>query len=141
MERLTADTKVKSEKIRILFREGVQRADIARFMGVQYSYVQNILKRSGMLETAADRQQKDFDRGAIYTVTVERSGKITLPPEFLKEHGIGEGETLICHDDEAGLVLMSRNAAAEWLRRIARERMPAEAALLDALLGPPSGSS
>lgn len=140
MERLTADTEVKSEKIRILFREGVERADIARFMGVQYSYVQNILKRSGLLQAAPSGHQVSTKPASVYTCRVEAGGKISLPSQFLEEYRIGEGDTLICHDGEAGLVIMSRRDAAEWLRKIARERMPGEAALIDALLGDPSGS-
>lgn len=141
MERLTAGTDVKSERIRILYRKGVERADIARFMGVQYSYVQNILKRSGLIETAADRRRKGGEDVPVYTVRVEPGGRIALPDRYLEKTGLREGEVLVCREGEGGLVIMNRDAAAAILREAARERMPGEAALLEALLDDPFRSS
>lgn len=134
MERLTAHTDVKSEKIRVLFKEGVERADIARFMGVQYQYVHNILKRSGLLDKPAGQGRQASDADRVYTVTVTRGGKIALPPEYMERHGIEEEDLLICRVESGGLTIMSRDAAADVLREAAKERMPAEAALLEALL-------
>jgi len=134
MERLTAHTAVKSEKIRILFRAGAERADIARFIGITYQHVQNVLKRSGLLQKPEDTQDAGASGSQVYTVKVTRGGKITLPPEYVDRQGISEGEMLICREEQGGLTIMSRSAAADALREIARQRMPGEAALLEALL-------
>ena len=67
-------------------------------------------------------------------ITLEASGKITLPPGYLEKQGISKGDVLICREEAGGLLIMSRDAAADALREIARERMPGEAALLEALL-------
>lgn len=134
MERLTAGTDVKSEKIRILFGAGVERADIGRFMDISYQHVQNVLKRSGLLDNvrAAEREVSGDEK--VYTVTVGPGGKITLPRDFTDRHGIKQGEVLICREETGGLTIMSREAAVEVVREIARQRMPGEAALLEALL-------
>ena len=144
MERLTAGTSIKSEKIRILFRAGVQRADIARYVGISYQHVQNVLKGSGLLGERGVAQGKPSEGEAsddnptdgmqVYTVTVGAGGKVTLPPEYLARQGISAGSILICRDEAGGLLIMSHEAALEALREAARQRMPGEAALLEALL-------
>ena len=138
MEQLTAHTDVKSEKIRILYRRNVERTEIASFMGVQYQYVQSILKRSGLLEKPAKRVAETGPATPVYSIPVEVGGSIRLPEEYLEQAGIREGDPLVCRESREGLVLMSREAAAESLLRLARERMPAEAALFDPLLDPPT---
>jgi bifunctional DNA-binding transcriptional regulator/antitoxin component of YhaV-PrlF toxin-antitoxin module len=134
MERLTADTDVKSEKIRILFNAGAERADIGRFMGISYQYVQNVLKRSGLLGKSRAAESDFSDHRQVYTVTLGSGGKITLPAEYIHKHGIAEGEVLICREEGGGLTIMSRDAAVEAVREIARQHMPGESALLEALL-------
>lgn len=134
MERLTAHTDNKSEKIRILFREGAERSEIYKFLGITYQHVQNVLKRSGLLKKHADRENQSSDGIVVYTVTIEASGKITLPPEFVESEGLAKGDTLICRGGKEGLIIMSREAAADALRETLKQRMPAEAALLEALL-------
>lgn len=133
MERLTAGIGVKSEKIRLLFKEGVERAEIARFLDISYQHVQNVLKRSNLLSRSAG-PAGDRAGSQVYTIALEAGGKITLPSEYLARQGVSKGDVLICREDAGGLVIMSREAAANALRDIARERMPGEAALLDALL-------
>ena len=140
MERLTAHTEVKSEKIRILFKAGVERADIARFLDITYQHVQNVLKRAKLLRKAAPSRE-DADSNQVYILTIEASGKITLPPEYLEKQGIAKGDVLICREEAGGLTIMSRDAAADALREIAKQRMPGEAALLEALLGDPPRST
>lgn len=139
MERLTAGTDNKSEKIRTLYQAGVARAEIGRFLDISYQHVQNVLKRSGLLDRAEPVDERAADE-QVYTVTVGAGGKITLPPEYVRRCGIREGELLICREEDGGLSIMSRSAAVELLREIARKRMPQEAALLEALLGQPSST-
>ena len=94
MERLTAHTKVKSEKIRLLFKAGVERADIARFLDITYQHVQNVLKRARLLGKAA--APRDDTRGKqVYMITLEANGKIALPPENLEGQGIANGDVQI----------------------------------------------
>lgn len=140
MDRLTGGTDNKSEKIRILFNADVPRAEIARFLGITYQHAQNVLKRSGLLEKA-ERPQDAAHTGQVYTVRIGEGGKFTLPPEYVEKCGIRDGEVLICREEGGGLTIMSRDAAIAALNEIVRQRMPAEAALLETLLADRSGSS
>ena len=141
MERLTAGMDNKSEKIRVLFDAGGQRADIARFLDISYQHVQNVLKRSNRLGKPAEVDRKEPERDQVYTVKIGAGGRIALPPEYIGKHDIAEGEVLICREEHGGLTIMSRAAAIEALREIARQRMPGEAGLLEALLGAPPRTS
>ncbi len=134
MKALTAGTEVKSEKIRLLYKAGVERTDIARFLEITYQHVQNVLKRSGLLDKAQSSKRDVSVTDELYTLVVARGGTITLPAQYMKRHDISEGETLICREDDSGLHIMSREAAAAMLQEIAKERMPGQAALLEALL-------
>ena len=134
MKALTAGTEVKSEKIRLLYKAGVERADIARFLEITYQHVQNVLKRSGLLDKTQSSKRDVSVTDEVYTLVVARGGKITLPAQYMKRHDISEGETLICREDDSGLHIMSREAAAAMLQEIAKQRMPGQAALLEALL-------
>ncbi|WP_374406260.1 AbrB/MazE/SpoVT family DNA-binding domain-containing protein [Pelagerythrobacter sp.] len=134
MKRLTDHTGVKSEKIRILYRTGVERADIARFLDITYQHVQNVLKRSGLLEPANAPGGQGGNASQVYMVTVEANSRIVLPPAWTEAQGISRGDVLICRQEEGGLRIMSREAAAEALHETMKQRMPAEAALLEALL-------
>ena len=61
-------------------------------------------------------------------------GSLRLPPGWLDAQGLAAGDPVICRTDPRGLLIMSRAAATEALRELARKHMPGEAALLDALL-------
>ena len=134
MQKLTAHTDVKAEKIRILFDAGVERSEIANFMNISYQHVHNVLKRSGRL-SAPDREPADEAAAQLWTVPVGAKGRIVLPEDYLSDEGLNEGDTLICRRERDGIHIMTRQAAAELLRARAFQRMPEEAALFDALLG------
>ena len=134
MERLTSHTGNKSEKIRILFEAGVERGDIARFMEIRYQHVHNVLKRSGLLAKPAGEESAAPSR--VFQVIVERGRKVAIPQEYAEGHNVEEGNILICREEAGNLVIMSRAAAMEVIRDIARKKMPEEAALLEALIAP-----
>lgn len=133
MEKRTAHTTVKAEKIRILFRAGVPRAEIARFLGISYQHVQNVLKRSRDLQDSAPPAAPESV--ALWIATVEKGGRITVPTSWLEQSGVCEGDVLVCRPEGDSLRIMTRAVAADALRKAARRHMPGEAALLDALIG------
>lgn len=136
MQRLIAQTGVTAEKIRILWDEGVSRSEIKDFLEISYQHVHNVLKRSNRLK---GREATSPDASpSIVTVQVEKGGRITLPREYVEAQQIRDGDMLICRDDAGNLVIMNRAAAIETVQAIARHRMPAEAALLEALLSAPN---
>ena len=142
MERLVEGEAVISEKIRILHDAGVSRAEIAGFLERSYQQVHNVLKRSNRLAKAINRPSPVMpdagNRGKqsrVHRIAVGVGGTISLPPVFMAAQGISAGDVLICPEEDGGLRIMNREAASAMLRETARQRMPGEAALLDALLG------
>jgi len=138
MERLTEGVTVIAEKVRMLHDVGATRSEIAAFLGIRYQHVHNVLKRGNRLGTAPAEPVTPASRSdAVHALVVEPGGRVTLPPAFLAAQGIADGDVLICREGEGGggLQIVSREAAVAELREIALQRLPGEAALLDALLG------
>ena len=135
MERLTAGETVIAEKIRILHGAGASRSEIADFLGKRYQHVHNVLKRCGLLEKPGEAEGSDrVDSSTIHTVTLQANGTIALPPEWLEAQQLGEGALLILREQDGGLSIISRTAAVQALRDEARQLMPGQAPLLEALL-------
>lgn len=134
MERLTAGAETISEKIRILYDSGVSKTDISAFVERRYQHVYNVIKDYEKRKAAGAPVAAVAP--AVLRLTVDSDGTLRLPPEWLEAEGLKAGDVIICRTEARGLLLMSRDAAAEVLRDFARKHMPGEAALLDALLGP-----
>jgi len=139
MERITADVKVIADRIRILHDAGAERSEIARFLDKKYQHVHNVLKRSNRLAGAPEPSVPVDTGGDIHSVTIAAGNRIALPASWLQNQGLAEGSVLICREEDGSLRIMSRAAASAVLRGLARQRMPDQAALLDALLGPDTG--
>ena len=128
MERLTGHTDNISEKIRILYRAGVERSEIAHLLDRRYQQVQNVLKRSGLLvrpEPASASEQEAIPSEFIV---------LTLPSEFVSKAGLSEGDELIATVEPGKITIMSREQAASLLLEAALRHMPGQADLLGALL-------
>jgi bifunctional DNA-binding transcriptional regulator/antitoxin component of YhaV-PrlF toxin-antitoxin module len=132
MTALTEGLPSKSEKIRQLYKAGVSKADITRFMKLRYQHVYNVLLKVSPPESTTAPVPAE---SGFLQIAVDRDGRITLPADYLAAEGLLEGGTIVCRRDTEGLTIMSRSAALEYLRGVARRRMPDQADLLDALLG------
>lgn len=131
MHSLIVDSPSKSESIRRLFRAGVSKAAIGRFMDLRYQHVYNVLLK----ESPPHRDDAPASSEPGFTaLPIDGKGKVQLPADFLVANGLEKGGTLFCRHDPKGLTLMSRESALDHLREVARKRMPDQAALLDALL-------
>lgn len=133
MNRLMAAGKNKSDQIRILSRAGASKADIARHMGIRYQQVYNALLREN--KVSAPDSNPGVSSGMVCLLDLDDHGTITLPRNLLSAAGFEGGEHLVCCVEDDGIKLMSRSRAVDYLRDIARQRLPDQAALFDALLG------
>lgn len=131
MRQLIADAPTKSESIRRLFRAGISKADIGRFMKLRYQHVYNVLLGETPPDQGGVAASSEL---AFAALQVDAKGRVQLPADFLSANGLDKGGTLFCRHDARGLTLMGRESALEGLREAARKRMPDQAALLDALL-------
>ncbi|TZG25803.1 hypothetical protein [Sphingomonas montanisoli] len=138
MDALTGGTDNKSEKIRILFKAGVSTGDIGRYLKIRYQHTYNVLLRAGLIVKPGERQAV-----ADETIVLQlgKSGEVKLPEAMLASHGLAPGDQLVCRTGPDGLTIMSRAKAIEYLREIARSRMPGEVSLLEALLDGPKRRS
>lgn len=132
MNAIVAGVPTKSEKIRLLFRAGVAKADIARFLGIRYQHVYNVLLREDQAARAAS--SKNEEQPQVFRIELEAGCKLTLPREFAEEEGLKNGDALICRRDPDGLKIMTSAAAEDYLRSVLRQRLPEQADLLEALL-------
>lgn len=141
MNRLIAGAETLSEKIRILDRAGVAKADIARHVGRRYQHIYNVLKPVGgnraSLRSAGDTEESGAAAAmaGVQQLPLERDGTARLPAAWLEGQGLTAGDDLFCRIEGEGLTIMSRSAAIAALREVARKTMPGQASLLEALLG------
>ena len=90
-------------------------------------------QKLALAEFLLESAEAAADPGVI-SLSLGGEGSLRLPPEWLDAQGLAAGDPVICRTDPRGLLIMSRAAATEALRELARKHMPGEAALLDALL-------
>lgn len=139
MDRLTAGMTSKAAKVRALNEAGVSTGDISRYLDIRYQHVYNVLLRAGAIEkTTPPREAKApilSGGGDIIVGRVNETGAIELPAEIMERYGLAAGEPLYCRALDDGLAVLSRQAALEAITQAAREKMPEQAALLEALIG------
>lgn len=137
MDRLTEGLDAKAAKVRALYKAGVSTGDIGRYLGIRYQHTYNVLLRAGLIEKGgSDGAEPPPAPGEIIVGQVDGDGAIRLPAEIMSRYGIGAGESVYCEARPDGLVLLSREAALRQVTAIAREKMPEQLALIEALLGP-----
>lgn len=140
LERIAAPHNSKAAKVRALNEAGVSTTDISTFLGIRYQHTYNVLLRAGRIVRT---EPKVGEAGApLLSLDVGAGGIVTLPDEILRAFNVTDGGRIFCRQTPQGLLLIPHDEAVAELRRLAAERMPEHASLLDALLGThPTGSS
>lgn len=138
MDRISGDCESKAAKVRALNAAGVPTAEIGKYLGIRYQHVYNVLLRAGVIEkggSASAAKAQDFDPDAqILVLATDRNGAVVLPHELRERLGLVPGEPVYGRVAEDGVTLIGREAALAHVARVAREKMPGEAALIEALL-------
>ncbi|WP_336972528.1 hypothetical protein [Sphingobium aromaticiconvertens] len=144
MDRLTETLGSKAAKVRALNAAGVTTGDIGRYLDIRYQHVYNVLLRAGAIEKAAPAERPHPLRDAVGEVIVARigdDGGIGLPDEIMARYGLASGETVFCQALPEGLFILSREAALREITEMAREKMPEQAALIEALINSQSAGA
>jgi hypothetical protein len=118
-EKITADLKTKSDKIRALSRHGVSTADIARYLDIRYQHARNVLKEAGLhrtMDSASNTPGKPHP--AFAWVELCADGSLTVPSELLAGADIQPGLVQV-RPTKDGLELFSRQAALARLQAMA----------------------
>jgi bifunctional DNA-binding transcriptional regulator/antitoxin component of YhaV-PrlF toxin-antitoxin module len=134
MKQLTKDLPTKSAKIRCLAQSGVARADIARFLGVRYQFVRNVLVQAEQGRDASGSGSAAGGDRPSHRLKIGPSGQVTLPPALLAELGVGPGGTLFAVSGDGEVHLLSPQLAIQRAREIVRRFVPEDASLVDDLL-------
>jgi hypothetical protein len=138
MEELVSGLPTKAEKIRTLDRAGAPRAEIARFLGVRYQHVRNVLVRSGAAGPAdkpPTPREIDLDSAPRSVwLRPDSSGRVELPETFRAQSGIGDQEPVLARLQDGEIVLMSRRTALARAQALVREFVPEGVSLVDKLL-------
>jgi AbrB family looped-hinge helix DNA binding protein len=146
MRALTKGLVTKSDKIRALSEGGYSRGDIAKFLGIRYQHVRNVLVQSakkaapgpaeagaplaGSLTAAAAAQ------GIRHRVSlkVDAGGRILIPSAVREAMRIGEGDTVLAWLEDGELHLVSPRAALRQAQELARKLIRGAGTLADELI-------
>lgn len=133
MERLVAEQKTTSAKIRVLDAAGYERAVIARFLGVRYQHVRNVLvgprPKSGAATTPAVSES-----GAWFgSVRVNERDMAALMPA-LRVAGFNDGDLVSVEAAPGRLTIQSTDAALEAATALAAPFLKGKASAADELI-------
>ncbi|MCW2404581.1 hypothetical protein M2336_001210 [Sphingobium sp. B1D7B] len=137
MDSLTQGLDSKAAKVRALYGAGVSAGDIGRYIGIRYQHVYNVLLRAGLIAKASSppTQAPLLDQDSeIIVASIGKGGGIELPDSVMDRYGLKAGEAVYCQALPEGLMILSQDAALAHVTRVAREKMPEQAALIEALL-------
>ena len=146
MDELTAGVRTKSDKIRRLAAAGYARADIARYLGIRYQFVYNVLSgpqpkserlpRDSAPEAAAEPEssQPSVPSPNWVWTTVGKGGVIRLPAAVLTSMGVAEGDQVQLALDGDIVRVLSRAAAIREAQELVRRYVPEGVSLVDELL-------
>lgn len=145
MDDLTEELPSKSAKIRCLASAGYQRADIARYLGIRYQFVYNVLsapqRREERAPQASDPEAGGLSQGSPSEpspdwvwATVGRGGALQIPKAMLDATGIKEGDPVKLSKEGDVITVASRAAALRDLQDHVRRYVPEGVSLVDQLL-------
>ena len=131
----------KSAKIRALDAAGYKRANIARFLGIRYQHVRNVLiqgppkKERPAVAAVSDDDAPPPGTDGRLRVKIGPGGRIVIPAAFRAAMEAEEGDTLAATVDEDGIVrLISTAAAIRMAQRIVCAAVPVGISLSDSLI-------
>jgi len=140
MEEVSKGLKTKSDKIRALDHAGYPRADIARFLGIRYQHVRNVLMQP-------DTKSKSADKSGLVGSTVapegvrtrmrlkiDAGGRIALPPAVREAMNIGENGNVLAWLENGELRLVSPQVALAQVQALARQLLEGSDSLADELI-------
>lgn len=152
MDELTAGLPSKSAKMRRLAEAGYERADIARYLGVRYQFVYNVLSaprptndrgEASPHETLADTGSTENEQGSRSLapaavkwvwVEVEMGGHVALPATFLEAVGVQEGDQVQLALEGDSIRILTRSRALRELRAKVQQFVPEGVSLVDELI-------
>lgn len=142
MQELTKGLATKSDKIRALGEAGYSRGDIARFLGIRYQHVRNVLVQSsrksapGFAEAPAAPTAAAVPQGIRnrMSLKVDAGGRILIPSAVREAMGIGEGDAVLAWLEDGELHVVSPQVALRQAQALARKLIRGAGTLADELI-------
>jgi AbrB family looped-hinge helix DNA binding protein len=146
MKELTKGLRSKSDKIRALSAHGYGRGDIARFLGIRYQHVRNVLVQSARTAPAPGFAEVGAPVGSPtaaaapegirnrVNLKVDAGGRVVIPSAVREAMGIGEGDTVLAWLEGGELHLVSPQVALRQAQELARRLIRGAGALADELI-------
>jgi len=132
MEQIANQLPTKAAKIRALDKAGFARADIARFLGIKYQHVRNVLTQQAPKELLkAPRDESSYggfaEDAAEWIVETARDnleissdGSLRVPKAFLRAAGIDADDVVLARVVNGEIRLSGYKASlkrAQWIAR------------------------
>ena len=145
MDALTAGLPSKSAKMRRLAEAGYERADIARYLGVRYQFVYNVLAApaptagrpvAGKTGPVAEETLRlpASDTPKWVWAEVGGDGQVVLPAGFLDALGLRKGDPVQLALEKDSIRVLTRDRALKELRAKVKAFMPDNVSLADELI-------
>jgi bifunctional DNA-binding transcriptional regulator/antitoxin component of YhaV-PrlF toxin-antitoxin module len=131
MDRIAAGLATKSDKIRALGGAGYARGDIARYLGIRYQHVRNVLvhaKAKENLGEAGDVPPRQE------WAQVGPDGRVVIPAAYRRLLGIEDGGPILMLLEDGGVRLVGRDAAVRRAQELVARYVPQGVQLSDELI-------
>ncbi len=137
MVEVTRGLPTKSAKIRALDAEGFSRSEIAKFVGIRYQHVRNVLVsaqprgEAGLAERGRDWRPEVPER---LDLQLGPGGRIVIPSAFRSAMEVEEGDRLMARVVDGELRVVTPRMAVKLAQKMVRETIPGDDSLADSLI-------
>ena len=120
----------KAEKIRALHRANYSRSEIARYLGIRYQHVWNVINQSVSGEGPSPA-------GEVPTrvwAKVGEGGRVVIPAAYRRALGVEEGDHVQLHLEGDEVRIVSRAGAIARAQELVAKYVPPGVSLVDELI-------
>ncbi len=135
MSRIVKDLPSKSAKIRALDAAGCKRADIARFLGIRYQFVRNVLVNGPPKAERARSVQPDGPGNVeSQKLRMAEDGRVVIPAEMRRAMLVDDTGAITARVVDGELRVLTPKAALRSLQRMVQEASPGGVSMADELI-------
>jgi len=143
LNELVKGLKTKADKIRVAHGNGYSRSEIAKFLGIRYQHVRNVLvdderlrRPSGThMQAAMAEAGRAFEHAPrALKVIVGKNGRLAVPEEAFAAIGVKEGDVLLVNVEGDEIRLYTPQAVIRRVQAHMREYIPEGVNLVDELI-------
>lgn len=135
MDRAVLGMQTKSDKIRALAGRGFERADIARYLGIRYQHVRNVLVQDESKSAREAVLEDNMEPCPSFAWTrVGPGGRVVIPAPIREALGLAEGADIQVRLEKGEIRIVPRDTAVQYLQEAVAKYLPKGMNLVDALV-------